>query len=73
MNSKMSTPDIEGCVRNELEALSAGRDDNHEESQKLENAAVDLSAILEELTTIRASIPPKLDGQKQRTIQEKFK
>ena len=60
----MNSVDLLGFVRSELEALSAGIDNfssdlsgvfTHEESSKLENAAMELSAVLEALVTIRAA------------------
>ena len=51
----MNSADLQGFVRSELEALSAGIDDLssdlssvfiHEESSKFENAAIDLSVVL---------------------------
>ena len=56
--------DLQGFVRSELEALSAGIDDfpsdlssvfTQEESSRLENAAMDLSSVPEALVTIRAA------------------
>ena len=60
----MNSADLQGFVRSELEALSAGIDDfpsdlssvfTQEESSKLENAAMDLSSVPEALVTIRAA------------------
>ena len=56
--------DLQGFVRSELEALSAGIDDfpsdlpsvlTQEESSELENAAMELSSVPEALVTIRAA------------------
>ena len=60
----VNSADLQGFVRSELEALSAGIDDfpsdlssvfTQEESSKLENAAMDLSSVREALVTIRAA------------------
>ena len=60
----MNSADLQGFVRSELEALSAGIDDfpsdlssvfTQEESSRLENAAMDLSSVPEALVTIRAA------------------
>ena len=60
----VNSADLQGFVRSELEALSAGIDDfpsdlssvfTQEESSKLENAAMDLSSVPEALVTIRAA------------------
>ena len=60
----MNSADLQGFVRNELEALSAGIDNfssdlssvlTHEESSKLENAAMELSPVPEALVTVRAA------------------
>ena len=62
--SVVNSADLQGFVRIELEALSAGIDDfpsdlssffTQEESSKLENAAMDLSSVPEALVTIRAA------------------
>ena len=62
-----------GFVRSELEALSAAIDDfssdlssvfTHEESSKLENAAMELSAVPEALVTVRAA-RDKMKGQSE--------
>ena len=60
----VNSADLQGFVRSELEALSAGIDDfpsdlssvfTQEEFSKLENAAMDLSSVPEALVTIRAA------------------
>ena len=60
----VNSADLQGFVRSELEALSAGIGDfpsdlssvfTQEESSKLENAAMDLSSVPEALVTIRAA------------------
>ena len=60
----VSSADLQGFVRSELEALSAGMDDfpidlssvfTPEESSRLETAAMDLSSVSESLVTICAS------------------
>ena len=60
----VNSADLQGFVRNELEALSAGMGDfsselqsvfTHEESANLESAAMDLSAVPEALVTVRAA------------------
>ena len=60
----VNSADLQGFVRSELEALSAGIDDfpsdlssvfTQEESSKLENAAMDLFSVPEALVTIRAA------------------
>ena len=69
----MNSADLQGFVRSELEALSAGIDDfpkdlssvfTQEESSKLENAAMDLSSVPEALVTIRAA-RDKMKGQSE--------
>ena len=64
MKTDVNSADLQGFVRSELEALSAGIDDfpsdlssvfSQEESSKLENAAMDLSSVPEALVTIRAA------------------
>ena len=60
----VTSADLQGFVRSELEALSAGIDDfpsdpssvfTQDESSRLENAAMDLSSVPEALMTIRAA------------------
>ena len=60
----VSSADLQGLVRSELEALSARIADlsselssvfTHEESAKLENAAMESSAVPEALMTVRAA------------------
>ena len=60
----VKSADLQGIVRSELEALSAGIDDfpsdlssvfTQDESSRLENAAMDLSSLPEALITIRAT------------------
>ena len=60
----MNPADLQGFVRSELEALSSGIGDvssdlssvfTHEESSKLENAAMEFSAVPQALVTIRAA------------------
>ena len=60
----VNSADLQGFVRSELEALSAGIDDfpsdlssvfTQEESSKLEKAAMDLSSVPEASATIRAA------------------
>ena len=59
----MNSAEIQGFVRSELEALPAGINDFSSdlssaftpESSKLENAAMELSAVPEALVTIRAA------------------
>ena len=69
----MNSADLQGLVRSELEALSAGIDDlpsdlssvfTQEESSKLENAAMELSSVLEALVTIRAA-RDKMQGKSE--------
>ena len=61
----VSTCDMRAFVRNELEALSAGLVGNSllfEEPQTFGKAAMELSAILDALTTIRAA-RDKMNGK----------
>ena len=60
----VNSGDLRGFVRSELKALSAGMDDcssdlsslfTYEESAKLENAPMELSAVPEALMTVRAA------------------
>ena len=66
----VNSADLQGFVRSELEALSAGIDDfpsdlssvfTQEQSSKLENVAMDLSSVPEALVTMRAD-----EGQERR-------
>ena len=70
--SKPDTADLQGFVRSEPEALSAGFDDcsfdlssvfTYEESAQLDNAAMELSAVPEALMTVRAATD-KMKGKK---------
>ena len=79
----VNSADLQGFVRSELEAPPAGIDDfasdlssvfTHEESAKLENAAMKLSAVPEALVTIRAA-RDKMKGKSEghcRNLQSHF-
>ena len=69
----MNSADLQGFVRSELEALSAGIDDfpsdlssvfTQEEFSRLENAAMELSSVPEALVTIRAA-RDKMKGKRE--------
>ena len=73
----VNSADLQGFVRSELEALSAGIDDfpsdlssvfTQEESSRLENAAMDLSSVPEALVTIPCSPRQERRGKSEPAV-----